>query len=353
MVSHPFWTVSGKNVRGAAHIRHEKPCQDAFLPLQVDDAVIAAVADGHGSQRCPFSDEGAWMAVETVSGLLQELYVKAEKDPAVIEKLAKEKLPHLLVGRWRERVKAAHVAQGRVESAEAVDDAVLVQYGSTVLAVLATEVFLLFVQLGDGDILTVAEDGQVSAPLPKDERLMANETTSLCSPRAWEDVVVQFYPLTGRPAPALVMLSTDGYSNSFSKQEDFHQVGTDFLQLIREHGLATVMQHMGGWLEQTSQEGSGDDITVSLLCQFRLAEPMIEEVSAAVEMLEEPVKKKATRSRKKAEGATATELEAKPEAKPKRTRATKPKAQAETTAQPPAKRTRSKQVVNEGGTTHE
>ncbi len=53
-------------------------------------------------------------------------------------------------------------------------------YGATLLAVALTSSFALYMQLGDGEILIVSDAGEVTQPLLKDERLLANETTSLC-----------------------------------------------------------------------------------------------------------------------------------------------------------------------------
>ena len=56
-----------------------------------------------------------------------------------------------------------------------------VAYGSTLLVAVVTEEFLVCFQLGDGDILAVSNaTGVAERAVPKDETLIANETTSLC-----------------------------------------------------------------------------------------------------------------------------------------------------------------------------
>lgn len=141
---------------------------------------------------------------------------------------------------------------------EKTPDPVLIQYGSTLLAVLATQDFLLFLQLGDGDILVVGDDGSVERPVPRDERFIANETTSLCMLDAWSEVRVAFQPLVGR-VPALILVSTDGYANSFVSEQDFLKAGPDYLRLIREQGWEYVESHLEEWLREVSELGSGDD----------------------------------------------------------------------------------------------
>ena len=139
----------------------------------------------------------------------------------------------------------------------------MLAYGSTLLCVLLTSEYIIYAQLGDGDILTVSKDGEVNRPILKDERLMANETTSLCLPKAWDDFRVAFQPINGA-VPALVMLSSDGYSNSFRDEAGFLKAGADYLNLIREEGIDYVEQHLADWLNEASQSGSGDDVTLGL-----------------------------------------------------------------------------------------
>ena len=68
-------------------------------------------------------------------------------------------------------------------------------------------------------------------------------------------------------APALTMLSTDGYINSFTNAGEFFKVGTDLLTMIRSAGIEAVDGKLEGWLAEASQQGSGDDITLGIVCR--------------------------------------------------------------------------------------
>jgi hypothetical protein len=139
-----------------------------------------------------------------------------------------------------------------------------VAYGATLLIAAVTERFVMYLQLGDGEILSVSDSGDIGRPLIKDERLFGNETTSLCAPEAWRDFRVNFQPLT-QSRPALILLSTDGYPNSFRDEGGFLKVGSDILQMIREHGLENVNGQLAGWLQDSTRAGSGDDVTLGIL----------------------------------------------------------------------------------------
>lgn len=273
----PLWQVIGASVRGAAHKRENKPCQDAVQWRQADEFAVLAVADGHGSERSPYSDRGAQIAVEVAVALLHSLYTGFLTGPATlsaVKRYAEEQLSEKIVREWRERVKkdyAANLSDGGVEREPLEERDLLVGYGSTLLAALLAQDFLFFLQLGDGDILAVAGDGTVVRPIPRDERLIANETTSLSTPDAWREVRVAFLPIHDEN-PVLVLLSTDGYANSFVSDQDFLQVGADYLRLIREEGIEWLASQLEAWLNEASAQGSGDDITVSLAFRSTLSE---------------------------------------------------------------------------------
>jgi hypothetical protein len=276
------WRVVGQSVRGATHERAGLPNQDAihWLPeSSVGLPLILVVADGHGSHRSFRSETGARLAVETAAQVISD-FLRGQtqtENLSMTKRAAEEWLPAALVRRWLEAVSthlAAHPLSADeltppldVHSASKLDapSNLSVAYGTTILAAAVAESFILYLQLGDGEILTVSEDGEVTRPLPKDERLFANETTSLCSQDAWRDFRVCFQVVSNTP-PALILLSTDGYSNSFHDEQGFLKVGSDILEMIRADGLAMVNEHLASWLTESTYAGSGDDVTLGLIC---------------------------------------------------------------------------------------
>jgi hypothetical protein len=152
-----------------------------------------------------------------------------------------------------------------VAALAAIEANPLIAYGATLLVAVVMPACIIYLQLGDGDILNVSQAGEVTRPaIPGDERLFADETTSLCSPDAWRDVRVYFQALAGEP-PALILLATDGYGKSFRDEAGFLAVGSDVLEMIRSDGLEAVAHNLPAWLSEASQTGSGDDITLGML----------------------------------------------------------------------------------------
>ncbi len=137
-------------------------------------------------------------------------------------------------------------------------------YGATLLSVLVTPAYALTLQLGDGDILTVTDEGKVQRTLPRDERLFAEETTSLGMPDAWKEFQLCFQVLS-RHYPALFLLSTDGYINCFPSDNDFYQVGRDILRMIKLKGIESIRNNLSTWLTEATNLGSGDDATLGII----------------------------------------------------------------------------------------
>ena len=107
-------------------------------------------------------------------------------------------------------------------------------------------------------------DVKVHVSPKANDRLLGNETTSLCAPEAWRDFRVSFQ-LLRQSHPALILLSTDGYPNSFRDESGFLQVGSDLLSMIQQHGLAKVKDSLAGWLSDSTHAGSGDDVTLGII----------------------------------------------------------------------------------------
>jgi len=277
------WEIVAASVRGASHNRSGLPNQDAFLVLPekgIGSVVILSIADGHGSAKSFRSDIGAKFAVQVCVQVLNESWANVSRQGlpslTVIKRECEDRLPKLISRAWRQKVDehCAGTPFSLDEISKMTDKAILdyakakktnyQAYGATLLAVMMTETFMLCLQLGDGDILVVSPDFSVKRAIPKDAALIANETTSLCMSEPENEIRTSVVPL-GAIKPALVMLSTDGYSNSFSSDEGYLKAATDILTIAHDEGIASIRKQTPTWLEDASKSGSGDDITLGLI----------------------------------------------------------------------------------------
>jgi serine/threonine protein phosphatase PrpC len=264
-----YWQVVGRSVCGASHRRRRAANQDALEWSRAGSSAVAvAIADGHGSAASFRSGTGAALAVECAGRLLRGFIEQCPEYQAAAPRA--QALPAEMVATWREAV-TRHLAdvpftRAEKKALEGGEEPHWRAYGSTVLGVLATPSYLLYLQLGDGDILIVSDDGGAVRPWPRDPRLLGLETTSLCGEHAAAETRVAVHSLSGA-SPALVLLSTDGYANSFREDDGFLRTGSDLLEMIREDGIDGVAGNLEAWLNEASELGSGDDITVAVVCR--------------------------------------------------------------------------------------
>lgn len=313
------WRATGATVCGAAHSQHGgTPNQDAidWLPHDMpSSSLVMAASDGHGSDRCFRSEIGSQFAVDSALHVLGD-FIHAIESNRIQEddlgnvRLLNFKLAERIVQRWQESVDShalskpfdagqAHLLRLVPEfDAETQRERARIAYGATLLAVAVTQTFLLYVQLGDGDIVTVWETETASSEpgvvAPEDNspprqctgktwgtavgtfltvhservgELIANETTSLCMPNAPSLFRVQFERLCSKP-PALILVSTDGFFNSFQNEDGFLRFGPDVLVRIGKTGNSNEIDiNLPGWLDAMTKSGSGDDISLGIICR--------------------------------------------------------------------------------------
>jgi hypothetical protein len=272
------WHSLTASVRGASHRRTGLPNQDAVRVWRSADRQlqVLAMADGHGSVKSFRSRQGARLAVAVALSVGARLPSCAPAQQR--KRWAKDAWPTELVRGWQSavdrRLDRQPISEAELGSLDAAARAQVaasprLAFGSTLLSVILTREAILYLQIGDGDLLTVSADGTLHRPLPPDPRLIANETTSLCAANAWQEARVYCQTLAGAP-PALILAATDGYANAFRDDAGFRQVALDLWSLLREEGRATLAANLRGWLTEASEQGSGDDISVGLL--WRAAE---------------------------------------------------------------------------------
>jgi hypothetical protein len=278
------WRMAGHSVRGAAHIKMDLPNQDAIKLCPPTGAgpppFILAISDGHGSARHFRSARGSAMAVEAAVVILRDFHEQCAALSSAEAQTAMAALPSVLVDRWRQTV-AADLAENplaedelaNVEAAEggssreSVESEPILAYGATIVAALISENFILLLQLGDGDVLAVDATGITSRVDIRDPRLTGKYSSSLCQADAPEWMRLH---LMANPDqwPALILICSDGYANSFASQADFLRIGRDYFEMIRAGGLDAVASELPRILTYASTNGNGDDISLGILTRL-------------------------------------------------------------------------------------
>lgn len=263
-------------VKGATHVRNQMPCQDNKKIVEISDKIaIVAVADGHGSTKCPRSDRGSMIAVNSFYKVMKN-YLKAyggekEEYSSLLTFLNREgdmRFAQDVCEEWQARVKQSFY-KNKVEGMTDADgnikwSSVFSLYGTTLLGMLITDSFVFSFQIGDGDISIVTRD-EVE-PLVEPEKFLGIETHSLSRPDAWRKAVSSIHRREiEKEKSYMYILSTDGFANSYASDVEYQKTCKDYLKMIQEHGADTVQLNLKKWLTETSELGCGDDITVAMV----------------------------------------------------------------------------------------
>jgi len=263
------WNAFGRKVRGAAHIKNDKPCQDALLiKKNAKKYLVASLSDGHGSSQCPYSDEGAEAAVHVACEVFDSIFESNGSKGAAFNTIKANKdiwLPKQIEKLWKTKVREIHSDKRRSLSnvIDSPNDFPYALYGATLLTLLVTDEFIFALQLGDGDILTIDREIEKIDWLIPPAELLGNETDSLCLEDCWKYMKTHLQPWA-EEVP-MFLLATDGYHNSFSAKEGFKKAGADICNMWHENGSGFIEEHLEDWLVHSSANGSGDDISVAIV----------------------------------------------------------------------------------------
>lgn len=279
---HTEWRIIADSVTGNSHLRRNLPNQDngGSNLKSTPDPLIGAVSDGHGGREYFRSDRGSAFAIQVAITVLSHYYLQ---DPAFYSH-NHEIICKTIVEEWKQVVlqdilknpydfNEQEIIENRkgkrgLYHPEEEQYCKIRPYGATLLATIITDKTITYFQLGDGDILIHSPDGSFIRPIVPDENHLGNETYSLCTIESYKN----FKVLQEHILPDFIMLSTDGYANSYQDDSGFISVARDLYSFIHQAetfdaGVQVVQSNLHNWLTITSQKGSGDDITLIILAR--------------------------------------------------------------------------------------
>lgn len=281
------WIISGTSVQGRSHFRPGSQNQDSIrwlnrIPNQIR---ILSIADGHGSRNHFRSRIGSNLATKVSIAVLNHFFQNTEltyKKMSQIRDIIRYSIPKHISIKWSEMVKnhllfnpvsrkEIEIVFGEFsdETMNLISNNPYSIYGTTLLSTVVTDSFIVCFQIGDGDIIIVDECRKLIRPFGLDEKrsnshsipFSVDETNSLCMNSSWNYCEVNVLPID-EIRPKIILLSTDGYSNSFTNFEGFLRIGNDYLDLLDSKGPCYLKRRLNRILRNTSDNGSGDDITL-------------------------------------------------------------------------------------------
>ena len=267
------------SARGSSHVKEDTPCQDYGMVYETEGCKIFVVADGHGDGDCPRSNYGSQKACEIAVKELEQFFkdIKKEGWESKLLKMGKgynsiiRQLITSIIANWSatvnedyennpltelERAKCKNYTE-RYDKGERIEHA----YGTTIIAGLMTEDYLLLIQQGDGRCDVFDAKGIVSMPIPWDDKCFANVTTSMCDVDAIQRCRFHVVDMKRNPVIA-VMAGSDGVEDSFLTLEQMHTFYREKLEFASEHSVTELKEELENLLPEFSLKGSGDDVTI-------------------------------------------------------------------------------------------
>ena len=251
------------SVRGASHEDSGTPCQDSARVLITERLAVAAVSDGHGSEKHFRSASGSEMAARVALRSVTDFCERNGSLGAVFRSDPREAARRIagnIICGWNDEI-AAHL---RFSPLTPQERSIFekygglqpeVMYGATLLLAAVDENGVFGLQIGDGTFTLETASG-IGLPMPEDERLVGNLTTSLCDC----DAINSFRSFWQEGEILGVTLSSDGLINSFLSRDDLLSFAGRTSHLSQQD-IPALSEH----LRERSVAGSRDDISVAVI----------------------------------------------------------------------------------------
>lgn len=258
------FTGCALSVRGASHEETGSECQDSARVFIGDNFAVAAVSDGHGSEKHFRSAAGSEMATRVAirsvcdfserNGGLDGIFLDNPQNAA-------RRIAANIICGWNSEI-AAHIGLFPLNEGElavynkygGISNEVM--YGATLIVGCMTEKGCFGLQIGDGNFCALY-NGEMISPVPEDAKLVGNLTTSLCD----SDAISSFRYFYRNESFSGIVLSSDGLINSFMNENDYFSFGKRVLNAITD-GTANAL---GEHLRTRSRCGSRDDISIAAI----------------------------------------------------------------------------------------
>lgn len=252
------------SVKGASHEEVGEGCQDSARIYMGGSFAVAAVADGHGSEKHFRSASGSEMATRIAIRSICDFCERNDGLDRIFpenpDNTARRIAANIICG-WNSEI-AAHIKllplnareKSIVEKYGGIANEVM--YGATLIVAGFTDNICFGLQIGDGSFCAL-DDGKMVFPMPEDSKLVGNFTTSLCD----NDAIGNFRFFYRDKGFSGVMLSSDGLINSFLNEGDFLKFGHRVLTAVKDGATSPLGEH----LKTRSRCGSRDDISIAAL----------------------------------------------------------------------------------------
>lgn len=278
------WEVIGTTVQGPDHKRRGKSNQDAIGWSQKKPGhlpIILSVADGLGDEMFSRSGKGSQFAVDASIEICNRHIRKIHRWR---EGQIRHRLLNEIIECWNqkisedlksepfspeeERLSTKYVQHflSKIPEEERIDPSIFIRsypYSTTLNTVIVTPAAIIVLQIGDGDIVIVREDGSTKEVFSL--QMDCGRVIPLSYPNVRDSCNVCRRSME-QAKPLIIYLSSDGYSAGYdSSKVDFEEIiAFEFHSNIQKFSIVDIQTALPSLLEELSQ-GSGDDLTLGII----------------------------------------------------------------------------------------
>lgn len=245
------FSVFSRSVVGYKNEIKDKVSQDYLKFENIKNGIICAIADGHSGDFFINSHKGSKFACDSAIEVLKK-YENEDKNR--MKSLLEDKsLQVEICNHWR-----ALVEQDMKKSLPMVFKYNHFKYGTTLLIVMIKDDYIIFMKLGDGDIL-IKEDNNMKKALPSYKK---NIVDSLAEEKAYDKMI--FKIIDYEKNMSNVIIYSDGFENSFvSYKSMVNEIDNTLIKYNKNiFSRMKLEKNYYEYLSSLSKNGSLDDISI-------------------------------------------------------------------------------------------
>lgn len=245
------FSVFSESIVGYKNEIKNKASQDYLKFKNINNGIICTVADGHSGDFFINSHKGSKFACESAIEVLKKY---ENLDINKMKSLLEDKTLQIeICKQWR-----VLVGEDMKNSLPRVFKYNYFKYGTTLLLVMIKDDYILYLKLGDGDIL-VKQDDNIKKILPYYKN---NIVDCLAEEKAYDKMIYKILPY--EKDISSIILYSDGFENSFiSYKSMINEINNTLIKHNKNiFSKMSLEKEYDKFLTRLSQNGSLDDISI-------------------------------------------------------------------------------------------
>ncbi|RDY24655.1 hypothetical protein CHF27_000190 [Romboutsia maritimum] len=248
------YSVFASGVIGYKNRLKSKKSQDYMEYKVFDKGTICALADGHSTEFFKYSYEGAKFACKSMISVLEK-YLEKMQD--LENDLEKNIIQKIIYNEWKDMVEKHYYTLNPV-----VFKTEYIKYGTTLIGVLISDEKIVYIKLGDGNILVKKENKYTKVIDTK-----KNRTVDSMGKENAHEKMMYFVDNIGTNKINNIVIFTDGYENGFySEKEMFEDLDKTIVKYNKNiFSRMNLYKNYKKHLNFISDKRSKDDISIIFL----------------------------------------------------------------------------------------